>query len=66
MLVKTILILSVATVGGPTAWLDVSDAVRIRPKDTQKSFRMHRAGADLYVVRLLQNATLLHPKMRER
>src|SRR4029077_977058 len=56
---------AVTTVGGPTTGLDVTHAVSMRPKHTQKCFRMHCAGANLHIVRLLQHAALSHPKLRE-
>src|SRR4029077_3991980 len=55
----------VAAVGGPTTGLHVSNAIGMRAKHAQKSFRVHRACADFHVVRLLKHATLLHPKLRE-
>src|SRR5712664_287879 len=65
MLVQTIGIFAIAAVGGPTTRLDVGDAIGIGAKDTEKGFRMHRAGADLDVVRLLEDAALLYPKLGE-
>src|SRR5712664_3867529 len=44
MLVQTIGIFAIAAVGGPTTRLDVGDAIGIGAKDTEKGFRMHRAG----------------------
>src|SRR6266403_1138624 len=65
MLVKTIGVLPVAAVGGPTTGLDISHAIGVRAEHTQESFRVHRACADFHVVGLLKYATLLHPKLRE-
>ncbi len=65
VLVKTIGIFAVPTVGGPTTGLNVSDAVSMWAKNAQKRFRMHCARPDFHVVRLLQYATLVHPKVRE-
>jgi len=66
MFVESIGILAVASVGGPTARLHKSCAIWSRPKNTQKRFRVHGAGTDLDVIRLLQDTTLLDPEMRER
>src|SRR6267143_2967840 len=65
MLVEAIGILAVAAVGGPTARLDVPDAVRIRAEDAEKRLWVHRAGTDLDIVGLLEDAALLHPELRE-
>src|ERR1700741_3313848 len=65
MLVQPVGILAVTSVGGPTTGLNISDAIGMRDKHTQESFRVHRAGADLHVVGLLKYASLLHPKLRE-
>ena len=65
MLVQAVGILAVATVGGPTTGLNVSDAISPLPEHAQKRFRVHRAGAHFHIVGLLEHATLLHPKLRE-
>jgi len=65
MLVKAIGIFPVAAVGGPTAGLNVSHAIRMRTEHAQESLRVHRACADFHVVGLLKHATMLHPKLRE-
>src|SRR5882672_1226221 len=65
MLVEAIGIFAVAAVGGPTTRLHVADAIGVEAKDTEKGFRMHRAGADFDIVRLLEDAALLYPKLGE-
>src|SRR5215469_10655086 len=65
MLVEAIGIFAVASVGRPTRRLDVSDAVRGRTEDAKKGFGMHGASADFDVVRLVENAALLVPEVRE-
>ena len=66
MFIKAIGILSVASVGGPTARLHKSRAIRIWSEHAQKGFRVHGASAYFYIVRLLKNTTVLDPEMRER
>ena len=63
--VQPIGILAVAAVGGPTTGLNVGNPIGMCPKHAQKRLRVHRAGANFYIIRLLQHATLLHPKVRE-
>ena len=65
MLVEPIGVFAVATVGGPTGWLHVADAIGCGTEDAEKSFRVHGAGADLGVVGLLEDAALLVPVMHE-
>src|SRR6202521_4654248 len=65
VLIEAIGILAVTTVGGPTAGLYVADPVGGRSEHAKKSFRGHGAGAHFHIVRLLQDAALIHPKMRE-
>src|SRR5437879_9321975 len=65
MFVQTVGILTVASVGGPTAWLSVRDAIRCRSEYSQKRFRVHRPCPDLHVVRLLQHAALPDPELRQ-
>jgi hypothetical protein len=65
VLVEAVGILAIAAVGGPTAGLHIANAVSVRPEDAEKRFRMHSARANFHIVRLLQDATLLHPKMGE-
>src|SRR5882762_6696849 len=65
MLVKSIGIFSIATVGGPTTRLHVADAIGAGAEHPEKRFRMHGAGADFHVVRLLEDAALLHPELGE-
>src|SRR6266849_8991301 len=65
MLVEAIGIFAIATVGGPTTRLHVPDAIGIGAQYAKKRFRMHGAGPDFHVVRLLENAALLHPELGE-
>src|SRR5437879_13242065 len=63
MFVQAVGILAIATVGGPTAGLDVGNAIRHFPQDTEEGLRMHRARTDLDVVRLLQDAAAVGPNL---
>src|SRR5207248_9836387 len=65
VLIEPIGILAIPTVGGPTTGLHESDTIVLRAEDTKERFRMHGAGSDLHVVRLLKNTALFHPKPRE-
>ena len=48
-----------------TTGLNVTNAVRVRSEDAEKGFGMHGARAYFDVIGLLQDATLLHPKLGE-
>ena len=61
MFVEAVGIFAVASVGGPTRGLDVSDAVGSGAEDAEKGFRVHGAGADFGVVGLLEDAALAIP-----
>ena len=63
VLIQPVGVLAVSPVGGPTAGLHVSHAIRSRTQHAQKCFRMHRAGANLHIIGLLQHAALLHPEV---
>jgi hypothetical protein len=65
VLVEAIGVLAVATVGGATAGLNVRDSIRRGAENAEERFGMHRAGADLDIVWLLEDATLLDPEMRQ-
>ena len=65
VLVEAIGIFAVATVGGPTRRLHVGDAIGRGTEHAEEGFRMHRAGADFGVVRLLEDAALMVPVMHE-
>src|SRR6266850_2430676 len=65
MLVKAIGIFAIPTVGGPTTRLHVSDAIRTGAEYAEEGFRMHGARADFHIVRLLEDAALLHPELGE-
>src|SRR5580693_739975 len=65
VLVQAVGILTIPSVGGPTAGLRISNSIRRRSKHAQKCFRMHRAGSDLHIIGLLQNTSLLRPEVRE-
>src|SRR6266849_4651875 len=65
MLVEAIGIFAIATVGGPTTRLHVPDAIGIGAQYAKKRFRIHGAGPHFHVVRLLEDAALLHPKLGE-
>jgi hypothetical protein len=61
VLKKTVWVFAVATVGGPTRRLNVSDPVRVRTQDTKKRLRMHSASANLNVIWLLKHASSIAP-----
>ena len=63
VLVQAIGVLAIATVGGPTARLHVGDTIGSGAQDAEKGFGVHGSRADFDVVRLLENATLLHPEV---
>src|SRR6267143_5775867 len=65
MLVKAIGIFAVAAVGGPTTRLHVSDAIGTGAEYAEKGFRVHCPRADFHIVRLLEDAALLHPELGE-
>src|SRR5215470_7424362 len=65
MLVEAVGILAITAVGGPTAWLNISHAVRGGAEHPQEGFGMHRPRANFDVVGLLQDAALLYPEMRK-
>src|SRR5882724_11782067 len=65
MLVQTIWVFAVATVGGPTTRLHVPDAIRAGPEYTKKGLRVHCARANFHIVGLLQDAALFRPKLGE-
>jgi len=64
VLVQTVGILAITTVGGPTTGLHVSNAISVRTEHTQKRFRCMVPATDFHVIRLLKTH-LLYPEMRE-
>ena len=58
---EAIRVLAVATVGGAHGRLDVGRAPRARVEAAQKGRRVERAGPDLRVIRLHDDAALLFP-----
>src|ERR1700675_2874485 len=65
MLVQAIGVFAVAPVGGPTARLRIRHAVRCRSEHAQERFWVHRPCPDFHIVRLLQDAALPHPELRQ-
>jgi hypothetical protein len=65
MLIEAIRVFAVAAVGGPTARLDIADAIGMGAEDAEERFRMHRAGTDFDIVGLLEDAALLCPEVRK-
>lgn len=61
MLKQAIRIFSVSTVGGPTRRLSIRDAVRVRAQDSEERLRVHRAGTDFNIIRLLKYAPSIAP-----
>ena len=65
VLVESIGVLAITTVGGPTTRLHVSDAIGLRAENAEKRFRVHRARPHFHIVGLLKHAPLLYPELRE-
>jgi hypothetical protein len=65
VLVQTVGVLTIATVCGSAAGLNVGDAIRGGSEDAKERFGVHCAGTDFDIVRLLKNATLVYPEMRK-
>jgi hypothetical protein len=55
-------ILAVTPVSRPARGLDVSDFIGLRPENAEKCLRVHGAGTDLDVIRLLKDAIAFGPK----
>src|SRR5262245_11004690 len=65
MLEQPVRVLAEAAVIGPAGRLDVGDVPVCGPQDAQQGFRMGGAGADFDVERLLQEAAIGGPELRE-
>jgi hypothetical protein len=63
MLEQTLRVLAEPAVGGPARGLHVRDIPMARPEHAQERLRVHRAGADLDVERLLQHAAARYPEL---
>ena len=66
MLFEAIGIFAVAPVGGTARRFDIGDLVWFGTEHAKKRFRMHGAGADFNIVRLLQHAASLPPEIQQR
>jgi len=62
VVLKAVGVLAVPSVGRPARRLHVGDAPGLRAEHAQTGRWIHRPGADLYVVGLLNNATVLRPE----
>src|ERR1700733_2951005 len=62
VLIETIGIFAVATVGRPAAGLHVGGAIRGRAEHAQERFRMHGPSANLDVIWLLKYTVAISPK----
>ena len=58
-------ILAIAGIGGPARRLHEGDPIGLRSQRAQKRLRVHGSGADLEVVRLLNNAAAIGPIVLE-
>src|SRR5882672_9311766 len=58
---KAIRIFAIASVGGPTRWLDVHDLIRPGAQNAKECFRVHGPCANFYVVRLLNDTPVIAP-----
>src|SRR5581483_9585328 len=65
VLEQPVRIFAEAAVGGPPRRLHVRDVPVRRPEHPQERLRVHRAGADLDVERLLQRAAARGPEFRQ-
>src|SRR4029077_1471434 len=65
MFVESVWVLAIASIGGSTRWLDVSDAIGSGTEDAKERFRVHGAGANFGVVGLLEDAPLVPPEVHE-
>jgi hypothetical protein len=63
VLEKAIGIFAVAAIGGAARGLNVTDAVRLGTEHPEESLGRHGSGADLNIVRLLQDATVTGPEI---
>ena len=61
VLVETIGILAVTSVGGAARWLVVRNLVFLRSEHAQESFRRHRARANFEIEGLLQHTAVGGP-----
>ena len=59
-------VLAVTGVGRASRRLDVGHPIGLRTEHPQKGLRVHGAGADLEVVRLLDDAAAVGPVLRQR
>jgi hypothetical protein len=60
---KAIRIFAIASVGGPTRWLDVHDLIRPGAQNAKKCFRVHGPCANFDVIRLLNDTPIIAPVM---
>ena len=65
VLVEAIRVLAVAAVGRPARRLHVGDVPVRRPEHAQEGLGRHRAGADFQIERLLDEASLPAPVLRQ-
>src|SRR6516164_8596554 len=65
MLVETVGILAITSIGGSARGLNITDAIRSGAEHAQESFRMHGPGADFGVVGLVEHATFTTPEMHK-
>ena len=65
VLEQAVRVLAEAAVGRPPRRLDVGDVPVRRAEHAQERLRVHRAGADLDVERLLQHAAARRPELRQ-
>src|SRR6266511_5020534 len=61
VLIQPVRVLAVAAVGGAARGLHVRDAPGLGPEDAQVGRRVHRAGPDLLVVALREDAVAARP-----
>src|SRR5271157_4963491 len=62
MLEQPVGVLAVSAISGTARGLHIAHTIRLRPKHAQEGFRRHGSRADLDVIGLLQDATVLRPE----
>jgi hypothetical protein len=66
VVLKPIGILAIASIPGTPGRLNIGHLPRLRAEDPERGCRMKRSGANLEVIRLLNDAPLISPKQFQR
>src|SRR5271157_1030791 len=62
MLEQPVGVLAISAISGAARRLHIAHTIRLGPKHAQEGFRRHGPRADLDVIGLLQDATVLRPE----